>query len=676
MHALAQSISLRLSNSVIDFSPITVAPDTQLLDAITLMNQHQPQASYLVVVENLQILGWLTERDVVRLLSLGIDFNTTQVSEAMASSEIALNYPDDYNITSVLSMLREHQLPLLPVLNEQGQLIGCITFESICQALEIEPEGFLEHSASEDLKVANEQLEMRVAERTEAFKEINRQLVYEIADRLLVEESLLCFRKAIESTSDAVGIIDLAGKPIYVNPAFTELFEYTLEELLKAGRPRAIYINHAQAVAILTTIQLGESWRGEVTMQTRSGRILQIDLRANAIKDSTGKIIGLVGIHTDITERKRTELAALVSQERLQHLLSSSPGVIYTSKTSGDELTTFISENVVTMMGYEAREFIENSTFWLSHIHPEDMEAVLVERSNLFEQGQRTHEYRFLHKDGTYRWVYDQAKLVRDDAGKPLEIIGYWADITKRKQLEEELRSALLKEKELNELKSRFITMTSHEFRTPLSTILSSAELLEHYRHRWNEEKQLTYLRRIQCAVKHMNEILNDVLIIGRAEAGRLDFRPTQLELVEYCRNLVEEIQLNVKNQHAIAFSSQNQSILCCMDEKLLGHILSNLLSNAIKYSPTSSTVKFTLTLEQEQAVFEIQDRGIGIPPEDLPHLFESFHRATNVGNIQGTGLGLAIVKNCVDTHKGEITVRSVVDMGTTFTVTLPLGNS
>jgi signal transduction histidine kinase len=171
-------------------------------------------------------------------------------------------------------------------------------------------------------------------------------------------------------------------------------------------------------------------------------------------------------------------------------------------------------------------------------------------------------------------------------------------------------------------------------------------------------------------------------LFIGKAEAGKLEFRPTSLDLVEYCRYLVEEVQLNVRNQHnltekstCIAFNSQYESMLVCMDEKLLGHILSNLLSNAIKYSPTGSTIKFNLTFCNGRVVFEIQDEGIGIPKEDLPRLFESFHRATNVGNIQGTGLGLAIVKKCIDIHQGEISVTSELGVSTTFTVTLPFNN-
>jgi len=637
------------------------------------------------------------------------------------------------------------------------------------------------------------------------------KFIRDITERKQAEETLLRLRKAIESSSDAIGITDIDGSGVYLNPAFIELFAYTVEELNAASGPSAIYTKKSEFERIKETVRRGESWRGEVSLQTRIGRIVQIDLRADAIKDAAGKIIGTVGIHTDITERKRVEqtlklrdraIAAcnngimisdaklpdspliyvnaafermtgytavevigrncrflqgtdteqpeikqlraairqqeectviirnyrqdgtlfwnklnispvfdvngvcthyigiqtdvselqaalrdrssaetvlLVLQERLQYLLDSSPGVIYTFLAAKYDVITFVSENIATMLGYQAQEFIE-SNFWASHLHPEDAPQVFTQMSKIFEQEQYNYEYRFLHQDGTYRWIYDQAKLVRDKAGKPLEIVGYWADITQRKQLEDEIRSALEKEKELNELKSRFISMTSHEFRTPLSTILSSCELLEHYRHKWTQEKQLNHLHRIQNAVKRMTEMFNDVLFISKEEAGKLEYRTQSLDLVQYCRHLVEEVQQNLICQQyeelpspRIAFSSQYESMPCCMDENLLEHILSNLLANAIKYSNIDSTVKFTLTFEDGRAIFVIQDQGIGIPKEDLTHLYESFHRATNVGNRQGTGLGLAIVKKCVDIHQGEIFVTSQLGVGTTFTVILPL---
>ena len=283
-------------------------------------------------------------------------------------------------------------------------------------------------------------------------------------------------------------------------------------------------------------------------------------------------------------------------------------------------------------------------------------------------------EYRFLQKDGTYHWIYDQGRVVKDDINNPIERVGYLIDITDRKQLEDYLKVALEKEKELSELKSRFVSMTSHEFRTPLSTILSSCELLEHYRHKWTEEKQLTHLHRIQTAVKRMTEMLNDILIIGKAEAGRLDFVPKSFDVVAYCRTLVEEVQLNPTN-HQVYFISEHEYMSCYMDDKLLAHILSNLISNAIKYSPVSSPVQVKFYCQDDRAVFEVQDWGIGIPPEDITHLFESFYRAKNVGNILGTGLGLAIVKKCVDICQGEIFVSSKLGVGTVFTVNLPLNS-
>lgn len=242
----------------------------------------------------------------------------------------------------------------------------------------------------------------------------------------------------------------------------------------------------------------------------------------------------------------------------------------------------------------------------------------------------------------------------------------------------------LAKRLELAELKSNFITMTNHEFRTPLTTILSSAELLEHYGDKFPQEKQLKHLHRIQISAKYMSEMLNQVLILDRAQAGKLEFNPVPLNLAAWCRELVESVQMGVGRQHVLAFTHQVdgtveaqglslESIPADVDENLLRHILTNLLSNAIKYSPQGSTVQFSLIQQDDKAIFKIQDFGMGIPLKDQTQLFESFYRASNVSNIQGTGIGLAIVKNCVELHGGDISVESAVGVGTTFTVTLPM---
>ncbi|MGA7935274.1 MAG: HAMP domain-containing sensor histidine kinase, partial [Kovacikia sp.] len=246
-------------------------------------------------------------------------------------------------------------------------------------------------------------------------------------------------------------------------------------------------------------------------------------------------------------------------------------------------------------------------------------------------------------------------------------------DITHRKQLEEELLKTLEKEKELSELKSRFVSMTSHEFRTPLSTIYSSSELLEYYEHRWTREERLDQLHLIQSTVEHMTQLLEDILLIGQAEADHLEFHPTPINLPQFCSELTNHLQLSIGSNHTLAFLNQCSTVRAWVDEKLLRQILTNLLSNGVKYAPEGSLIQLELTCDSEQIILRIQDQGIGIPPEDHAHLFEAFHRAKNVGTIPGTGLGLAIVKRCVEVHNGSITFQSEVGVGTTFEVTLPL---
>lgn len=269
--------------------------------------------------------------------------------------------------------------------------------------------------------------------------------------------------------------------------------------------------------------------------------------------------------------------------------------------------------------------------------------------------------------------------VVRNQEGKPVALGWLLRDITELKRMQATLLNLhgseriLEKEKELSQLQSRFFSMASHEFRTPLSTILISAQLLQHSNNECSKEKRIRNVQRIEAAAKHMIHLLNDILTINRAETGKLEFNATLLDLEKFCRNLVEEKKLSAGNQYTIIFGSQGLYKNVYMDEKLLRSILLNLLSNAIKYSHVGGIVHFTLVGEQGEVIFRIRDEGIGIPPEDQQHLFEPFYRGKNVGTIAGTGLGLTVVKKCVDLHGGRITVASEVEVGTMCTVTLPL---
>jgi signal transduction histidine kinase len=244
-----------------------------------------------------------------------------------------------------------------------------------------------------------------------------------------------------------------------------------------------------------------------------------------------------------------------------------------------------------------------------------------------------------------------------------------------------EIRKALIQEKELSNLKTRFITTASHEFRTPLGIISSSTGLLEDYDHKLDRPKKLKHWQRIQSAVKHMTTLLEDILLIYQTDAGKLDCNRSEFDLISFCRELVEELEIssdakdrfNLTITHSDVNVSLADSCLVWMDSKLVRQILTNLLSNAIKYTLGDNPVQFDIICTQATVTFQIADRGIGISTDDRIRLFESFHRGTNVNNIPGTGLGLSIVKRCVDLHGGTIDLTSEIDVGTTFIVTLPL---
>lgn len=237
---------------------------------------------------------------------------------------------------------------------------------------------------------------------------------------------------------------------------------------------------------------------------------------------------------------------------------------------------------------------------------------------------------------------------------------------------QEELNEALSHEKELNQLKSRFVSIVSHEFRNPLNSISGTAQILEAYGDNLSGEKKADILKQLQRNVTKMTALLDDVLIISRKDMGKLPFNPASLQLELFCRSLIAEIQTVFNYKQQIKLVYQARSTTFNLDHKLLHHILTNLLANACKYSPKDSTIDFEVTSDASEIVFIIRDRGIGIPPQDIPKLFDTFYRASNSDGFSGTGLGLAISKQYVEIHRGTISVHSELNVGTTFTVTIP----
>jgi PAS domain S-box-containing protein len=477
----------------------------------------------------------------------------------------------------------------------------------------------------------------------------------------------------------AVGIAFVSqGTVVKCNRRFAEILGYAMGEIIGQStrvwiEPEADFLQPgAAAYAVLAR---GENYSSELLLRKKDGAPMWVftDSRAIDAGNPRGGIIIGIG---DITERKQAEAAPQQSKERLDLAMQSSAISIW--EWDARRGTLYLDAAFAQMTGEEPRERYIALDGLVALVHPDDAAAVRQAQSECIK-GQRPLyriEYRLKMADGDWVWVLSRGRVVERAAdGSALRMTGTNVDITQRKRAEVELLSALQREKELSEMKSKFVSIASHELRTPLATILSSAELLEYYSSGLSADDRLKMLHGIQGGVKRMNGMIEDVLVIGKAEAGALQFEPKPVDLGDLCHKVVEELRGGVAKQHVIQFEQQFERGSLNLDEKLLRHILTNLLSNAVKYSAPGTTVSLLLAERDGQALIEVGDQGIGIPADDQARLFESFHRASNVGNRQGTGLGLVVVKKAVELHGGTIAIDSKVDAGTRISVRLPLAH-
>ncbi len=499
--------------------------------------------------------------------------------------------------------------------------------------------------------------------------DVNERVQLEIR----LKQSLSERETILQSSILGIAFLNEKGRIHWANEALEQILgklkKLENSESLEQYYPSREHYLRVGAAAAKATYE-GHAFETELQLKRPDGSLFWAYLSGRSVE--AGNLSkGTVWVVMDITARRQLE-DDLRRKTAEQEAILKSTVVGITS--SNPEVHTWVNDTFAQMLGYNPSDLIGHPP--VKHFpSQESWEDLMAKAYPILRSGQAfTTECQMRRRDGSLIWVLVHGKRVDAERRKP-GTIWTFVDVTERKRSDEMLKDALAKQTELTRLKSRFISMTSHEFRTPLATILSSAEIIEHYHAKLTAQERQDLTGSIQTAVTRMTAMLDDVLMIGKIDADKLEFNPQPMMLEHICKQIADEnrvIAAAQKEKVDIELMLSACDVQVQLDEKLLRHILGNLLSNAVKYSPDGGKVFFGAVCRTKEIEFIVADTGIGLPKEDIPQLFDTFYRASNVGNISGTGLGLAIVRRAVDLHKGTIKVDSALGSGTRFTVNLP----
>lgn len=482
--------------------------------------------------------------------------------------------------------------------------------------------------------------------------------------------SLWILRSTLDSTANGILAVNFEGEVLCYNQKFMDMWQLpsSVGMSKKCPKAKAFFESKVKNPELFRRsvwdLPIESEAESYDLVELKDGRIFAHYSEPHKLGEKT---IGRVWSIWDITESKRTEEALKINEARFRTLAETTDASIFLIHNRN---ICYVNRAAEILTGYAKKELLNK--FSIDNlIKSKKLRQVNKQDGVAFCEYQ---EMQIVTKNGKERWLACTVEVldeVLDFSQKSVELVTA-IDITDYKQAESELRQALEQAKRLSELRERFVSMLCHQFRTPLNVVAFSADLLRRHLHQWTEEKNRSYLDLIQAAVKQISELLDEILLFGQAEEAKLKCEPRLIDLNQFCRDLVVQLQLAAGNQRTINFVSKGNCTSAYLDPKILQHVLTNLLSNAVKYSPSGGTVLFELSCQNENVVFQIKDVGIGIPVVDQQQIFEPFYRGSNVDDIPGTGLGLSIVKTLVELHGGKVTVTSEVGTGTTFTVNLP----
>ncbi len=516
-------------------------------------------------------------------------------------------------------------------------------------------------------------------------------------------------RLAMDATQDGLWDWNIKENKIYwSSSAFRMLgyepneFPITLEKWQELVHPDEYQSVFSSALDQMNS----EDGRLEIIFRykTKSNTFKWINVRGRVIEKINNKIIRVIGTHIDIDNKIRSEvkikqLSQAIEQSPVSIIITDTEGNIEYANPKFSELTGYSREEVIgknPRILQSGKSFTDYKKMWKILLEGKTWVGLFVNKK----------------KTGGLFWESAIISPIKNSKGETINYVAVKEDITEKIAAEKELekyrtelenlvkertkelafvnkrladqlekseiigkaiKESLEKERELNEMKSSFISTTSHEFRTPLASILSSIELLELYGRKWDEEKYNTHIERIKNAIEYLTRLMDDVLILNKAETGKLQLNLSRVNLYKLCHRIIEEVKTLTNEKHTISCSYKMEEMEFQLDEKLIRFIINNLLSNAVKYSPEGGSVDLCIEKISNHLLIVIKDEGIGIPERERSQLFNTFFRCSNTGSIQGNGLGLSIVKKSVDIHGGTIILDESYKSGARFVVTLPL---
>lgn len=480
----------------------------------------------------------------------------------------------------------------------------------------------------------------------------------------------------LDSIDDVIWIMDNNFKFTYISPSIKKLRGFSVEEAMSQSLEESLSENSLREVQniLVSTKDLDlslikEGILVEVQQPCKDGTLVWVEAKTKYIIDCDGKILGVLGISRDISDRKRAEALLIDSKNYLNRIINTVGDPLFVK----DEKYNFVLVNdaFCKMVNKLKEEIIGKPDYEI--LDREECDFFHQQGDTLFKTGyENIIEEHFRDSENKKRIVLTRNTLFNDTGGNKY-ILGTMRDITELKKTDMMLRLSLEKEQQLNKLKSNFVSMVSHEFRTPLTTILSSSQFLEQYGSDVGEGEKKEIFSNIENGVQKMIALLDDILILGSTESGKFLFLPTETDLNKKCRDIIKEINISTAQKCAINYENLTEIKKFTLDKKLIRQALVNVLSNAVKYSPVNSTVDFIVRTDNDFLVFEIKDCGMGIPAEESSKIFEPFYRASNTENIAGTGLGLAIAKKSIELHSGTISFNSEEGKGTVFILRIPV---